>query len=65
MASFLIVSYAFIGLFFAREFKKLLRSYRVEVRHSHGKRKIYLRNRATGRLMACSNNPFTLLILVA
>lgn len=65
MATFIIISYSIIGLFFAREFKKLFRAYRPEIRLSHGKRKVYLRERKTGRLVACSNNPFTLLILVA
>lgn len=65
MIAFIAVSYALIGLFFAREFKKLFRAFRPELRYSFGRRKFYLRNRKTGRLMACSNNPFTLLLLVA
>lgn len=62
---FIIVGYAFIGFYIGRDLLAVHRRCRVEFRQCFGKRKIYLRGRKTGRLIGCSNNPFTLILQVA
>lgn len=60
---FLVFGYLFIAAFFVCEFRDLFNKYRPEWRYCFGKKTVYLRHRASGRLMMCSRNPFTLLLV--
>lgn len=61
----LIAGYAFIGFYIGRDLLAVHRRCRVEFRQCFGRRMVYLRERKTGRLIGCSNNPFTLILQVA
>jgi len=60
--TFIILGYCFIFAVIRRDVQKVLKRHRLEYRYSHGYRTMYLRSRKTGRLIGCSNNPFTLIL---
>lgn len=60
----ILAGYAFIAFIIGRDIRRVYRRCRVEVRQCFGKRMIYLRERKTGRIIGCSNNPFTLILQV-
>lgn len=62
---FILFGYAIIGFVVGRDLLRVHRRCRVELRQCFGRRMVYLRERKTGRLIGCSNNPFTLILQVA
>lgn len=60
--AFIILGYLFIASVVYRDARAVTRKHKLEIRQSHGKRTAYLRSRTTGRLIGCSNNPFTLIL---
>ena len=65
MAILFIIGYSIIGFYVGRDLLRVHRRCRVEFRQCFGRRMVYLRERKTGRLIGCSNNPFTLILQVA
>lgn len=65
LAIVMVIGYAIIGFCVGRDLLRVHRRCRVELRQCFGRRMVYLRDRKTGRLIGCSNNPFTLILQVA
>lgn len=59
-----IIGYLIIALYVLHDVRAVIKRCRPELRQCFGRKSIYLRERKTGRLIACSNNPFTLLLVV-
>lgn len=59
---FIVLGYLFIAAIVGCDVRRVLKRCRLEVRYSFGKRTLYLRERSTGRLIGCGNNPFTLIL---
>ena len=62
MTFIMLMGYLIIAAVILNDVKRVVRRCRVELRLSHGKHVIYLRERRTGRLIGCGRNLFTLLV---
>lgn len=63
MVYLMIFGYAVIAAFLGLETRDLLKRFKPEWRQCFGSYTVYLRDRKTGRLVMCSRNPFTLLLV--
>lgn len=63
LITFIVLGYAILAGYIINDVRKVLKRCKAVVLRSFGKRTIYLRERKTGRLIVCSNNFFTLLLM--